>query len=88
AEKFIEHACDCQGGSCSCTDASCGCPVYVGFHFYAYDCQPESSGGYETLQSHLKAVAGIMEKYPFVKGAIINEVGMLNCAPESKDPIC
>lgn len=88
AEKFIEHACDCQGGSCSCTDASCGCPVYVGFHFYAYDCQPESSGGYETLQSRLKAVAGIMEKYPFVKGAIINEVGMLNCAPESKDPIC
>ena len=25
--------------------ASCGCPVYVGFHFYAYDCMPEASEG-------------------------------------------
>ena len=30
----------------------------------------------------------MVRKYPFVKGAIINEVGMLNCAPESLDPIC
>ena len=26
--------------------------------------------------------------YPFVKGAIINEVGMLNCASEDQNPIC
>lgn len=88
AKSFIEHACGCSGGQCSCQDASCGCPVYVGFHFYAYDCMPEGTGGYETLQERLDATARIMEQYPFVKGAIINEVGMLNCASEDKNPIC
>ncbi|CAJ1343101.1 unnamed protein product [Effrenium voratum] len=88
AKQFIEHACGCSGGSCSCQDASCGCPVYVGFHFYAYDCQPDAAGGYETLQKRLDAVKAIMEQYPFVKGAIINEVGMLNCASEDLNPIC
>jgi len=81
ARKFIEEACGCAGpGRCACTDASCGCPVYVGFHFYAFDCQPEATGGYKDFQTKLQQVAGIMEDYPFVKGAIINEVGMLNCA--------
>lgn len=79
ARSFIEHACGCNGGQCACQDASCGCPVYVGFHFYGYDCQPEQ-GDYEGLQGKLDAVAKIMEDYPFVKGAIVNEVGMLNCA--------
>lgn len=89
AENFILQACGCATpDSCSCTDASCGCPVYVGFHFYAYDCQPEGPGGYNTFESRLNAVANIMEKYKFVKGAIINEVGMLNCASEDQNPIC
>jgi len=89
AEKFIKKACGCTTpDSCSCTEASCGCPVYVGFHFYAYDCQPETSGGYDTFKSRLQAVADIMDRYKFVKGAIINEVGMLNCASEDQNPIC
>lgn len=79
ARKWIELACGCSEGRCACQEASCGCPAYVGFHFYGYDCQPEQ-GDYDTLQQRLDAVARIMEDYPFVKGAIINEVGMLNCA--------
>eukprot|EP00435_Cladocopium_sp_Y103_P023744 s108_g5.t1 len=86
AQSFIEHACGCREGRCSCQDASCGCPVYVGFHFYAYDCLPKGPSGYEMLQQHLDTVAHIMEKYTFVKGAIINEFGMLNCAPGK--PFC
>jgi len=82
ARKFIERACT------ECHDISCGCPVYVGFHFYAFDCQPEASGAYDTFRQRLKDVAEIMEAYPFVKGAIINEVGMLNCASSPDKPIC
>jgi len=82
ARKFIEMACR------ECQDASCGCPVYVGFHFYAFDCQPEASGGYDIFQQRLNGVKAIMEDYPFVKGAIINEVGMLNCASDPSKPIC
>jgi len=88
AEKFIEHACGCQNGECACTDAECGCPVYVGVHFYAFDCRPQEAGGYTTFQERLSSVARLMEKYPFVKGAHVNEVGMLNCAPTEDDPIC
>jgi len=89
AESFIRTACGCATPSqCSCTEASCGCPVYVGFHFYAYDCQPENEDGYPVFKRRLDAVAAIMEKYTFVKGAIINEVGMLNCRTESENPIC
>jgi len=88
-ESFIKLACQCTApGQCACTDASCGCPVYVGFHFYAYDCRPESAGGYAGFQKRLDEVTDIMERYPFVKGAIVNEVGMLNCAPHSENPIC
>jgi len=82
AKDFLEKACS------ECHDASCGCPVYVAFHFYAYDCQPEALGGYETFQKRLDAVKDIMEAHSFVKGAIINEVGMLNCAGEADNPIC
>merc|ERR1712232_1207686 len=28
------------------------------------------------------------ERYPFVKGAFINEVGMINCPPMDGEPIC
>jgi len=82
ARKFIERACQ------ECHDASCGCPVYVGFHFYAFDCQPEATGGYDIFRQRLNGVKAIMEDYPFVKGAIINEVGMLNCASDPDKPIC
>jgi len=82
AKNFLEKACQ------NCTDISCGCPVYVAFHFYAYDCQPETLGGYTNFQKRLDAVAEIMEQHPFVKGAIINEVGMLNCDGGNDNPIC
>mmetsp|Transcript_5511 Transcript_5511/g.13604 ORF Transcript_5511/g.13604 Transcript_5511/m.13604 type:complete len:552 (+) Transcript_5511:93-1748(+) len=81
ARNFIERACGCDAsGNCACTDASCGCPVYVVFHFYGNDCRPKTLGSYDTLRARLNDVAAIMEAYPFVQGAIINEVGMLNCA--------
>jgi hypothetical protein len=82
AKKFIEHACR------DCHDISCGCPVYIGFHFYAFDCQPVANGGYEGFAQKLRDVAAVMEEYPFVKGAIINEVGMLNCGWTPEEPIC
>merc|ERR1712061_617661 len=46
-EKFVEHAC------AECQSIECGCPVYVGFHFYAYDCQPVALGGYAGFQARL-----------------------------------
>jgi len=80
ARNFIERACGCDAsGKCACTDASCGCPVYVVFHFYGNDCQPKKHGNYKTFEGRLHEVAEIMEAYPFVQGAIVNEVGMLNC---------
>lgn len=77
ARQFIERACT------GCTEPACGCPDYVSFHFYAYDCQPEQ-GDYVAFQGKLRDAARIMEDYPFVKGAIVNEVGMLNCARDGK----
>lgn len=88
AKNFIERACGCVDGQCSCTDVSCGCPAYVGFHFYAYDCRPESGGAYASFKATIEKVGEIMEEYDFVKGAIINEIGMLNCRPVSEEPIC
>ncbi|CAK0855952.1 unnamed protein product [Prorocentrum cordatum] len=91
AEKFIDAACGCSGDpqGCECTEAACGCPAFVGFHFYAFDCQPEESGGYRKFQAKLDYVARLMDQYDFLKGAIINEVGMLNCAaPSDEMPIC
>eukprot|EP00930_Biecheleria_cincta_P018224 TRINITY_DN14271_c0_g1_i2.p1 TRINITY_DN14271_c0_g1~~TRINITY_DN14271_c0_g1_i2.p1 ORF type:complete len:505 (-),score=87.15 TRINITY_DN14271_c0_g1_i2:326-1840(-) len=90
AENFIKKACGCSSpGKCSCTDASCGCPVYLGIHFYAFDCLPEATGSYKTFAKRLREVAKVMENYPFVKGAFVNEVGMLNCAqPSDAHPIC
>lgn len=91
AQKFIDAACGCDGDpqACKCTEAACGCPAFVGFHFYAFDCQPEESGGYKKFQAKLEYVASLMDQYDFLKGAIINEVGMLNCAaPSDEMPIC
>lgn len=92
AEKFIQEACQCTGDSgdtCACTDASCGCPVYVGLHFYAFDCQPRATKAYESFEERVRQIGTLMEKYAFLKGAIINEVGMLNCGgPTADDPIC
>lgn len=82
AKKFIDLACQ------ECHDISCGCPVYVAWHFYAYDCQPEANEGYKTFRERLDATAEMMMAYPFLKGAIINEVGMLNCAGQKDNPIC
>lgn len=81
-DEFIKYAC------AECQSIECGCPVYVGFHFYAYDCQPIALGGYDGFQARLNEVTQLMEKYPFIKGAIINEVGMLNCQSSFQNPIC
>lgn len=88
AKKFIQNACECTGRECACTDASCGCPTYLGFHHYVYDCQPEQPSGYAQFEQKLAAAAVIMDMYPFVKGAIINEVGILNCASDDEHPNC
>lgn len=83
ARQFIATACT------ECHDISCGCPVYVGLHFYAYDCMPDSLGGYAGFKQRLDAIGNIMMDFPFVKGAIVNEVGMLNCAADPAHPaIC
>jgi len=82
AEQFIKAACK------ECHTIDCGCPQYVGFHFYAYDCQPEALGGYSGFQARLDEVKDVMERYPFIKGAIVNEVGMLNCQSSYQNPIC
>jgi hypothetical protein len=81
-DEFIKHACS------ECQSIECGCPVYLGFHFYAYDCQPVALGGYSGFQARLNEAAQLMEKYPFIKGAIVNEVGMLNCQSSFQNPIC
>jgi len=78
---FIKEACN------GCSDVSCGCPSHIGWHFYASDCQPISLGGYDDFQSKLDASKILMEDYPHLLGAIVNEVGMLNCAGGG-DVIC
>eukprot|EP00930_Biecheleria_cincta_P059178 TRINITY_DN44930_c0_g1_i1.p1 TRINITY_DN44930_c0_g1~~TRINITY_DN44930_c0_g1_i1.p1 ORF type:complete len:663 (-),score=64.49 TRINITY_DN44930_c0_g1_i1:263-2191(-) len=84
ARSFIENACRCdRSGHCACTDVSCGCPTHVGMHWYSYDCQPYASGGYYRLSEQIKQVGEIMDDYPFILGAIINEIGILNCLPGS-----
>jgi len=80
-KKFVQHACS------KCSDASCGCPTHVGWHFYANDCQPEQ-GGYRNFQSKLDATVALMEEFPHLQGAIVNEVGMLNCAMDTPEAIC
>lgn len=79
--SFVEAACN------GCSDISCGCPTHIGWHFYANDCQPEK-GGYADFQKKLDATVSIMEQFPHLQGAIVNEVGMLNCAMDTPDAIC
>lgn len=79
---YVKEACT------ECQDISCGCPTHVGWHFYASDCRPKSLGGYDDLQNKLDATKKLMEDYPFLKGAIVNEVGMLNCYMEGPASIC
>lgn len=80
-KSFMEHAC------AGCTDVSCGCPNLIGWHFYANDCQPEQ-GGYADFQQKLDATVELMEQFPHLQGAVVNEVGMLNCAMDTPDAIC
>lgn len=43
----------------------------------------------QSCQERVRQIGTLMEKYAFLKGAIINEVGMLNCGgPTADDPIC
>jgi len=87
ARSFIQEACQCSGpASCQCTEIACGCPTHVAFHWYAFDCRPISTGSWDSLQKKLDTVGEIMEDYPFIQGAIINEVGILNCAPKPPVP--
>lgn len=81
-KSFIDAACT------GCSDISCGCPTHIGWHFYANDCQPIALGGYADFQAKLDATVQIMEKYPFIQGAIVNEVGMLNCNMAGPDAQC
>jgi len=79
--SFVKEACK------ECTDMSCGCPTHVAWHFYANDCQPEK-GGYDSFQHKLDKTVELMNEFPHLKGAIVNEVGMLNCAMNTPDAIC
>jgi hypothetical protein len=79
---YVEEACK------SCQDISCGCPTHVAWHFYASDCRPVELGGYADFQNKLDKTKQLMEEYPFLKGAIINEVGMLNCNQGGPDGKC
>jgi len=80
-KSFMEAACN------GCSDISCGCPSHIGWHFYANDCQPEK-GGHAKFQEKLDATVAIMEQFPHLQGAIVNEVGMLNCDMATPDAIC
>jgi len=81
-DKFLEHAC------AECQDISCGCPTHIGWHFYANDCLSGGVSGYDGWQDKLDKSVALMEKYPHLQGAIVNEVGMLNCAMDTPDAIC
>lgn len=80
-KSFVQAACT------NCNHMSCGCPTHIGWHFYASDCQPATNGGYDDFQSKLDQTKEIMEEFPNIMGAIVNEVGMLNCAGGG-DVIC
>jgi len=40
------------------------------------------------FQVKLNATVELMEEFPHLQGAIVNEVGMLNCAQDTVDAIC
>jgi len=80
--NFISAACN------GCSDISCGCPTHIGWHFYANDCLSGGTKGYDDFKNKLEKTLQIMEEFPFILGAIVNEVGMLNCAMDTPDAIC
>jgi hypothetical protein len=47
-----------------------------------------STGGYDDFQAKLNATAQLMEDFPHLMGAIVNEVGMLNCAMDTPTAQC
>ena len=81
-DSFLTHAC------AECQDISCGCPTHIGWHYYGNDCLAEGPSGYDDFQNKLDATVALMEKWPFLLGAIVNEVGMLNCGMATPDAIC
>lgn len=81
-KDFVTAACD------GCSEVSCGCPTHVGWHFYANDCRPKETGGYKNFQAKLDATTALMEEFEFLQGAIINEVGMLNCDMATPSSSC
>jgi len=81
-DEFLARAC------AECQDISCGCPTHIGWHFYANDCLSGGVSGYDSWQDKLDKTVALMEKYPHLQGAIVNEVGMLNCAMDTPDAIC
>jgi len=81
-KAFVRMACS------DCSDIGCGCPTHLGWHFYASDCRPVSLGGYADFQKKLDTTIEIMEEFPHLQGAIVNEVGMLNCAQDTPDAAC
>jgi len=81
-DEFLSRAC------AECQDISCGCPTHIGWHFYANDCLSGGGEGYDGFQDKLDKSVALMEKYPHLQGAIVNEVGMLNCAMNTPDAIC
>jgi len=81
-DEFLARACS------GCSDVACGCPSHIGWHFYANDCLSGGASGYDGFQDKLDKSVELMEKYPHLKGAIVNEVGMLNCAMDTPDAIC
>lgn len=80
--SFLKHACD------GCSDISCGCPTHIGWHFYANDCLSQGMSGYDNYQEKLDKTVELMEEFPFLLGAIVNEVGMLNCDMSTPAAIC
>jgi len=80
-KSFVKAACT------DCSEISCGCPTHVAWHFYANDCQPEK-GGYDGFQKKLDATVELMNEYKTLRGAIVNEVGMLDCDMATPDAIC
>jgi len=80
--KFIIHACD------GCSDISCGCPTHIGWHFYANDCLAGGMSGYDSFKHKLRKTVEIMTEFPWIQGAIVNEVGMLNCDMSTASAIC
>lgn len=82
-KDFVRMAC-----TDDCKTIDCGCPSHVAWHFYASDCRPKSLGGYQNFQDKLQSTIEIMEEFPHIQGAIVNEVGMLNCAQETPGGPC